>query len=105
MYGPLYLVLSWACIKEKNFIQLPAVSYATMISSITGVIVFGVEVFGEPEWRLFNFVKFFSYNLPYVLIPLLLLPRMRKPLSFTRESRIGRHACGSDHSHIGLNAE
>ena len=85
VYGPFYLLLSWACIKGKNFIQLPAVIYATMISSITGVIVFGVEVFGEPEWRSPNLVKFFSFNLPYVLIPLLLLARMRKPMPFTRK--------------------
>jgi hypothetical protein len=33
--------------------------------------------------RPFDFV-FLAFNLPYVLIPLLLLIRMRKPLPFTR---------------------
>lgn len=84
VYGPFYLVLAWALVKGRNWIQLPAVIYATMISSITGVLVFGVEFFGEPEFRVLNVTKFLSLNLPYVLIPLLLLVRMRKPLPFTR---------------------
>ncbi len=85
VYGPFYLILVYALLKGKNWIQLPAVIYATMISSITGIIVFGVEFFGEPEWRVQDPVKFLSLNLPYVLIPILLLIRMRKPLPFTRK--------------------
>ncbi|MFO0594561.1 MAG: emopamil-binding family protein [Myxococcaceae bacterium] len=85
VYGPFYLVLAWCLVKGKNWIQLPAVIYATMISSITGVIVFGVEFFGEPEFRTLNPVKFLSFNSPYVLLPLLLLVRMRKPMPFTRK--------------------
>ena len=85
VYGPFYLVLAWALLKGKNGIQLWAVIYATMISSITGIIVFGVELFGEPEFRTTNPGKFFAFNTPYVVIPLLLLARMRKPLPFTRK--------------------
>jgi hypothetical protein len=84
VYGPFYLVLAYCLLKGRNWIQLPAVIYATMISSITGVIVFGVEFFGEPQFRTTNPVKFLSFNLPYVLLPLLLLVRMRKPMPFTR---------------------
>ncbi|WP_155375754.1 EXPERA domain-containing protein [Catellatospora vulcania] len=84
VYMPFYLVLVYALIRGRNWIQLPAVIYATMISTITGVIVFGVEFFGEPQWQTPNPVKFLSFNLPYVLLPLLLLVRMRKPEPFTR---------------------
>ena len=55
-----------------------------LIAGITGIIVFGVEFFGEPEFQTQNPAKFLAFNLPYVLIPLLLLVRMRKPLPFTR---------------------
>ncbi len=41
--------------------------------------------FGEPEFQTQNPVKFLAFNLPYVLIPLLLLIRMRKPQPFTRK--------------------
>lgn len=85
VYGPFYLVLAYCLVKGKNGIQLPAVIYATMISTITGILVFGVEFFGEPEFRTQNAAKFLSLNLPYVLLPLLLLVRMRKPMPFTRK--------------------
>lgn len=84
VYGPFYVLLAWALVKGKQWIQLPAVIYATMISTITGIIVFGVEFFGEPEWRCTNPLKFLALNTPYVLIPLLLLARMRKPDPFSR---------------------
>ena len=84
VYGPFYIVLVYAFLRGRNWIQLPAVIYATMISSITGIIVFGVEFFGEPEFQTQNPAKFLAFNLPYVLIPLLLLIRMRKPLPFNR---------------------
>lgn len=85
VYGPFYLVLVYALIKGRNWIQFPSTIYATLITGITGIVVFGVEFFGEPQWRCQNIPKFLSYNIPYVLVPLLLLIRMRKPLPFTRK--------------------
>jgi hypothetical protein len=85
VYGPFYLVLVFAFIKGKNWIQVPAIMYGTAISVITGVIVFGVEFFGEPEWRCQNIGKFLPLNLPYVLIPILLILRMRKAQPFSRK--------------------
>jgi hypothetical protein len=84
VYMPFYVVLVLALLTARNWIQLPAVIYATMIVSLTGIVVFGVEFFGEPALRTHNPVKFLVFNLPYVLVPLLLLIRMRKPLPFTR---------------------
>lgn len=84
VYMPFYLVLVYALVTGRNWIQLPAVIYATMIVTLTGIVVFGVEFFGEPEWRTGNPVKFLLFNLPYVLVPLVLLVRMRAPAPFTR---------------------
>ena len=84
VYAPFYVFLVYALIRGRNWIQLPAVIYATLITGITGVIVFGVEFFGEPPWRTPNPLGFLLYNLPYVVFPLLLLIRMRAPLPFTR---------------------
>ena len=92
VYLAFYLVLVPSLIKGWNRIQLPAVIYATMIAGITGIIVFGVEFFGEPEFQTQNPAKFLAFNLPYVLIPLLLLIRMRKPLPFTASSSAVRVA-------------
>lgn len=85
VYMPFYVLLVTSIIKGWNWVQLPSVIYATMISTITGIIVFGVEFFGEPEWQTTNPVKFLAFNLPYVLVPIVLLVRMRKPLPFTRK--------------------
>ena len=85
VYGPFYLLLVFALIKGKNWIRLPSVMYATAISVITGVIVFGAEFLEGPQWRCQDPAKFLAFNLPYVIIPLLLLIRMRKPMPFTRK--------------------
>lgn len=84
VYLAFYLVLVPSLVRGWNRIQLPAVIYATMIAGVTGIIVFGVEFFGEPELQTQNPLKFLAFNLPYVLVPLLLLVRMRKPMPFTR---------------------
>lgn len=84
VYGPFYLVLVYAFTRGWNRIQVPAIMYGSVISFITGVVVFGVEFFGEPEWRCQNPGKFLPLNLPYVLVPLLLIVRMRKEFPFTR---------------------
>jgi hypothetical protein len=84
VYMPFYLVLVYSLVTGRNWIQLPAVIYATMIVSLTGIVVFGVEFFGEAALRTHNPAKFLVFNVPYVLAPLILLVRMRKPLPFTR---------------------
>jgi hypothetical protein len=83
LYGPFYPLLAWALITGKNWIQLPAVIYASMISSITGFIMFGEEFFGQ--YPVTNVPKFLAFNTPYVLVPLLLLVRMRAPNPFHRK--------------------
>jgi hypothetical protein len=84
VYPVFYVTLVISLVKGWNWIQLPSVIYATMIATITGVIVFGVEFFGEPQWVTPNPGKFLAFNLPYVLLPILLLVRMRRPLPFAR---------------------
>ena len=84
VYMPFYLILVAALIRGWNWIQLPSVIYATMIATLTGIVVFGVEFFGEQPLRTQNPGKFLAFNLPYVAIPLLLLVRMRKPMPFAR---------------------
>ncbi|HEY2793653.1 MAG TPA: emopamil-binding family protein [Micromonosporaceae bacterium] len=85
VYMPFYLVLVYCLVTARNAIQLPSVIYATMIVTLTGEVVFGVEFWGEAAYRTHNPAKFLAFNLPYVLIPLLLLIRMRKPMPFTRK--------------------
>jgi len=84
VYMPFYPVLVFCLLTGRNAIQLFAVIYATMIITLTGVVVFGVEFFGDPQWRTPNPAKFLAFNTWYVLVPLVLLLRMRRPLPFHR---------------------
>lgn len=84
VYLPFYVLLVLAIFKGWNWIQVPAIIYGTMIASITGIIVFGVEFFGEAEWRTPNPAGFLAFNSLYVVIPLILIIRMRKEKPFTR---------------------
>ena len=84
VYVLFYVVLIVALIKAYNWIQIYAVIYATMIISLTGIPIFGDEFFGPVAEQTPHPFIFLLYNGPYVLFPLLLLIRMRKPLPFTR---------------------
>ncbi len=85
VYMPFYIVLVYCLITARNWIQLYCVIYASMIASITGVVIFGAEFFNaDVAMRTHNPAKFLAFNLPYVLIPILLLIRMRKPFPFRR---------------------
>lgn len=85
VYILFYVVLITALVKGFNWIQLYAVIYATMIISLTGIPIFGVEFFGPVGQRTPHPAIFLLYNGPYILVPLLLLIRMRKPLPFRRK--------------------
>lgn len=84
-YVIFYVLLDIAIVRAWNWIQLPSVIYATMIISLTGIPIFGVEFFGPVGERSPHPLIFLLYNGPYILFPLLLLIRMRKPLPFTRK--------------------
>ena len=85
IYLPFYVLLNICLVKGYNWIQLPSVIYATMIISLTAIPIFGVEFFGDAAQRTPQPIIFLLYNGPYVLVPLLLLIRMRKPMPFTRK--------------------
>ncbi len=85
IYVVFYVFLVISLFRGWNRIQLFSVIYATMIISLTGIPIFGVEFFGGPGERTPNPGMFLAYNGAYILIPLLLLIRMRKPLPFTRK--------------------
>jgi hypothetical protein len=48
------------------------------------VLALGAGNFGEEALRTQNPAKFLAFNLPYLIVPLLLLVRMRKPQPFAR---------------------
>lgn len=84
VYVIFYVLLVIGLARGWNWIQLPSVIYATMIVSLTGIPIFGVELFGPAGQATPNIPVFLAFNLPYIVFPVLLLARMRKPLPFAR---------------------
>jgi hypothetical protein len=85
IYSWFYVVLIISLAKGWNRIQIFAVIYATMIISLTAIPIFGDEFFGPAADVTPHPLVFLAYNGPYVLVPLILLLRMRKPLPFQRK--------------------
>jgi hypothetical protein len=85
IYSWFYVILIISLVKGWNRIQIFAVIYATMIISLTAIPIFGDEFFGPAADVTPHPVIFLLYNGPYVLFPLILLLRMRKPLPFQRK--------------------
>jgi hypothetical protein len=56
-----------------------------MIISLTAIPIFGDEFFGPAADLTPNPLVFLAFNGPYVVIPFILLLRMRKPLPFQRK--------------------
>ena len=84
VYVAFYVLLIISIVRRWNWIQLPSVIYSTMIIALTGIPIFGVEFFGSAAERTPSPAVFLAFNLPYIVFPLLLLIRMRKPMPFTR---------------------
>ena len=79
VYGPFYLLLVYAFLRGANWIRIPAFVYV------------GALLHGITEFFYWEFVMgpsptqpaiFFAFNGPYLIVPLLLAWRMRKPQPF-----------------------
>ncbi len=96
LFGVFYLVLIYALVRGRNWIRLPAVFYAGMITANT-VLYLGVGLFGDAplfhhacstgcvdfDYGFQNATKALAYNSPYVLVALLLVARMWRSEPFT----------------------
>jgi len=82
---------SYASVNDPLFLHPPVwMRFVTGLSAFVYgpfylLLVFGVELFGEAQWRTPHPVSFLAINSPYVLIPLLLIIRMRRPEPFARK--------------------
>lgn len=95
LYGPFYLVATYAFIKGKEWIRLPSVIYA--VSMISGVImILSEEAFGQ--YRTSHLALVIAANASWIIFPLLLLIRMwgtehpftrSAPASVVQASEIG----------------
>ena len=80
-----YLVLVYALTREKNWIRIPALLYGATIVYSTAVY-FGYELFDEANRGEANLLAVFLVNIPFTVVPLLLMWRMRQPDPFRTSS-------------------
>ncbi|MGE2737178.1 EXPERA domain-containing protein [Mycolicibacterium vaccae] len=100
IFGLFYLVLIYAFVRGRDWIRLPSVFYAGMITANT-ILYLGVGLFGDAplfnyacgqecdgfDYAFANAPKVLAYNGPYIIVALLLVARMWKPKPFTGDTR------------------
>jgi hypothetical protein len=97
IFGIFYLVLIYTFVRGRDWVRLPAIFYAGMITANT-ILYLGVGLTGDAplfayachgrctgfDYAFENAPKALAYNSPYILIALLLVARMWRPRPFTR---------------------
>jgi len=90
VFGPFYAVLVFAVARGRDWIRMPAIIYASVMTYAM-TITLGVEYLGDMPPQ--NDFKFLAFNLPYLIIPLILAWRMRHAHPFS--AAIARADAGS----------
>lgn len=75
VFGPFYLVLVYALVSGKEWIRVPALLYGAAIIYST-LVYFGYEVLDPENRARANLTAVFLVNIPFTLVPLLLVWRM-----------------------------
>ncbi len=79
IYGPFYLVLIYAFVRERAWVRVPALMYSAVITVVTS-FYFLMELWTERHRASLGLV--ILINVPYLLVPLLLAFRLRRPAPF-----------------------
>ena len=85
VFGPFYLVLIYAFVRGRNWIRIPALLYGAAIVYSTAVY-FGYEVFDPDNRAQASLPAVSLVNIPFTIVPLLLMWRMRSAPVFGRGS-------------------
>jgi hypothetical protein len=81
VHAPFLCVLLWAIVRGWNPIRIPALLYAA--SAVTNMAGYFWESFHGAAPPL-QAGTFWAFNLPWLLVPILLAVRMRRPEPFRR---------------------
>ncbi len=86
-FGPFYVCAIYAYLKGKEWIRLPSIVWASMLFTITTIIVFE-EIYGPYQSPQLPIVLL--ANAPWILMPIFVVYRMgRAPHPFTRTVTVG----------------
>jgi hypothetical protein len=83
VFGPFYLVMVYAFVRGANWIRTPALIYVGAMVHGTVEFMWWEYSVGPPPG---NFLVFWAFNAPYVIVPVLLGFRMWKQSPFGAEA-------------------
>ena len=87
LFGPFYVVATYAFVRGKNWIRMPSVIYASILMTNV-IIILGEERAGQ--WASPDFPLVLLANLPWLVLPLVIIGRMwRSERPFTRLVPVG----------------
>jgi hypothetical protein len=81
VFGPCYLMLIYAFVAGRNWVRVPALLYGSAIVYST-LVYFGWEFLAAENRAQANLLAVFIVNIPYTVVPLLLMWRVRDPEPF-----------------------
>ena len=81
LFGPFYLVLVYALVRGRAWIRLPALLYGGAIVYST-LVYFGWELLDAGNRGRADLAVVVLVNLPYTVVPLILIRRMWRPAPF-----------------------
>lgn len=82
VWGPMYVYLVWGFWRGRDQIRVPALMYSAAIT-MAMVLIFAEELWSTvPGWRTPAPARFLAMNAPYLIVPVLLAIRMRRPQPF-----------------------
>ncbi len=94
VFGTFYLVAIYAFVRGRDWIRLPSFIYTGMVVQTTFIVVmvgftgdaplFRSVCGSDYDYTFTNVAKALAYNLPYIVVPILLVARMWRPHPFTR---------------------
>jgi len=82
VFGPMYLVLAWAFWRGVDAVRIPAIAWAIAIL-YSMVVHLWMEVFGDHPAP--NLPLLLAIYLPYVVLPIAVLYRLRSATPFSRD--------------------
>ena len=83
VFGACYLVFIFAFVKGRNWVRIPALLYGSAIVYST-IVYFAWEFLDEANRAQANLLAVFLVNIPYTVVPLLLMWRVRHPEPFSQ---------------------
>jgi hypothetical protein len=86
VFGACYPIFIYAFVRGRNWVRVPALLYGAAIVYSTAVY-FGWEFLDETNRANANLLAVFVVNIPYTVVPLLLLWRVRHPEPFGASPR------------------